>query len=377
MIEFDFIVDGRFRDSLAKDHAEFRTAISGEAWKAALVLVGSIVEALLVDYLLTTTHKKGGGADPLKMHLSELVEACQNEGVITAKTAALSTVVREYRNLIHPGRTVRLGESATKSAAIIAGELLQLIVDEVSASRRAQYGYTAEQIVKKLERDQSAMAIHTHLLREVPEFELERLLLTVIPNRYFELDSAAGDFEPEPDFEGQARLAICFRSAFAAASAETRKKVTMNFLSILKEEDQYKVFTYETAFFSAGDLQYLSPSQAKLVKDHLVSRIQTDISLELLKTFDGLPTFLEASDVAPLVDALLKQCLPKGASALKGAAAKCINQLWLQLPGGEGGLDHLVITRLDDWINHFQKQGLADSAAAVTEIKAELDDIPF
>jgi hypothetical protein len=48
MIEFDFITDDRFRDSLVADYAEFRASLSAEAWKAALVLLGSIVEALLV-----------------------------------------------------------------------------------------------------------------------------------------------------------------------------------------------------------------------------------------------------------------------------------------------------------------------------------------
>src|SRR5437879_1262010 len=226
MIEFDFITDDRFRGSLTTDYAEFRASVAGEAWKAALVLVGSIVEALLVDHLVSTNYQKQGGTDPLKMHLGELIAACEKEKVLSAKTASLSTVIQKYRNLIHPGRAVRLGETASKSAAIVAGELLQMIVDEVSANRRAQYGYTAEQIVKKLERDESAMSIHKHLLKEVPEFEHERLLLTAIPKRYFELDTSVGEFGPEPDIEGQRRLAICFRSAFDMASKETKKKVT-------------------------------------------------------------------------------------------------------------------------------------------------------
>jgi hypothetical protein len=282
MIEFDFITDDRFRDSLLADYAEFRGALSVDAWKAALVLLGSIVEALLVDHLLSTDYKTRVGTDPLKMHLGELILACQKENILSDKTASLSSVIQKYRNLIHPGRSVRLGEAASKSAAVVAGELLQMIVDEISAKKRFQYGYTAEQIVKKLERDESAMSIHKHLLNEVPSFEIERLLLKVIPKRYFELDTAIEGFGPEPDTDGQSRLAICFRSAFSTASDEIKKKVTASFDAILKKEDQHTVFTYETAFFRAGDLQYLPAADAKLVKDHLLSRIQAGISTELV-----------------------------------------------------------------------------------------------
>ncbi|SRR5216684_657410 len=374
MIEFDFITDDRFRDSLLADYAEFQASLSSDAWKAALVLLGSIVEALLVDYLASTDYQKRVGTDPLKMQLGELIVACQKENILSDKTAALSTVIQKYRNLIHPGRAVRLGERATKSAAIVSGELLQMIVDEISAKKRAQYGYTAEQIVKKLERDESAMSIHKHLLKDVPEFEIERLLLRVIPKRYFELDTAVmGEFEPEPDTEGQARLATCFRSAFRIASEEIKKKVTTNFLSILRNEEQYKVLTYETAFFRAADLKYLSSAQAKLVKDHLLSRIKTDISTELVEAFDGLPEFLEKEDIADLVDALLKASL-KSSNPLRTSARKYLGELWLGLPGGKDGLDQFVFSRLQDWIVHFEKHQNVDSAQIVREIKVEIED---
>ena len=52
MIEFEYISDDRLRASLVSDYGEFQTSLSSEAWKAALVLIGSIVEALLVDHLL-------------------------------------------------------------------------------------------------------------------------------------------------------------------------------------------------------------------------------------------------------------------------------------------------------------------------------------
>lgn len=377
MIEFDFITDERFRDSLVADYAEFQASLSSTAWKAALVMLGSITEALLVEHLLSTDYHKRVGADPLKMQLSELITACQKEKVLSDKTAALSTVIQQYRNLIHPGRAIRLGEKASKSAAIVAGELLQMMVDEISIKKRTEYGYTAEQIVKKLERDESAMSIHKHLLKDVPEFQIERLLLQVIPSRYFELDTADGDFGPEPDIEGQKRLAICFRSAFTLASEETKRKVTKRFLSILRNEDQHKVLTYEEAFFRGADLKYLSSQEAKLVKEHLLSRIKESISNELVIAIDGLPAFIEKEDIVDLVDSLLKASLSKSSNQLKTNARKYLIDLWMGLPGGDAGLDQPLISRLQDWITHFDSQGNADSAQSVREIKAEIEDMMF
>jgi len=377
MIDFDFITDDRFRASLIADYAEFQTSVSGEAWKASLVLAGSIVEALLVDHLIAAEYQTRSGRDPLKMHLAELIAACEKDKVLSANTTALSIVIKNYRNLIHPGRSVRLGESTSKSAAIVAGELLQMIVEEVSANRSAKYGLTADQIVKKLERDESAMSIHKHLLKDVAGFEIERLLMKVIPKRYFELDSAMGEFGPEPDVIRQERLATCFRSAFDLATDETKKKVTARFVSVLKEEDQRIVLAYEEAFFRASDLQYIGRPDAKLVKDHLLSRIHKDVSLRLLDAMEGLPSFLDPRDISDLVDSLLRTSLSRGPNLVKTRARTYLAELWRGLPGGEGGLDHKVLRRLDDWIAHFEKQGNMDSANIVREIKEEVGDIPF
>jgi hypothetical protein len=374
MIEFDFITDDRFRASLTADYAEFRTSLDGEAWKAALVLVGSMVEALLVDHLMSTDYQTRSGNDPLKMQLGELIAAGQKQKVLSATTAALSTVIQKYRNLIHPGRSVRLGETANKGGAVVAGELLQMIVDEISVIKRNQYGYTADQIVKKLERDESAMSIHKHLLKDVREHELGRLLISVIPNRYFELDYT-GEVG-EGDIEKQNRLAICFRSAFNMASVDTKKKVTKNFFSILKEEDQYKVFTYETAFFRAGDLKYLSLPEAKVVKDHLLSRLQTEISEELINAIDGLSHFVEPGDISGLIDSLVRAIVNEESGELKAAGRRCLLGLWGCLPNGDKG-DAKVIARLGDWIAHYEKNGNLDSAEIVRKMKNEFENFPF
>src|SRR6185312_10967285 len=107
---FDFISDQQFKASLLADYGEMLKSLESGAWKSVHVLAGSAVEAILVDYLLTTDYQKRKGSDPLKMDLAGAIAACKDEGVLSEKAADLSSVVRGYRNLIHPGRVIRLKE---------------------------------------------------------------------------------------------------------------------------------------------------------------------------------------------------------------------------------------------------------------------------
>lgn len=196
---FDFVTGEEFRSVLESDARELTACVETGAWKAVLVLSGSIVEALLVDYLMSSDWQKKSGKDPLKLELAEAVTACKSEGVLTLRTADLCSVVRSYRNLIHPGRTVRLGDKADEASARIAQSLVGIIVGEIAKARRETFGLTAEQVLAKLERDSSSLAILGHLLQDLNDTERERLLLTVLPTTYLQLEQAAStEFEDFP-----------------------------------------------------------------------------------------------------------------------------------------------------------------------------------
>ena len=51
MATFDFVADDDFRAGLVSDYAEMQKALEAESWKSVHVLAGSIVEAILVDYI--------------------------------------------------------------------------------------------------------------------------------------------------------------------------------------------------------------------------------------------------------------------------------------------------------------------------------------
>lgn len=51
-ISFDFIKNDKFRSILIRDARELSICLSSEAYKSAIVMAGSIVEAILIDYFL-------------------------------------------------------------------------------------------------------------------------------------------------------------------------------------------------------------------------------------------------------------------------------------------------------------------------------------
>lgn len=78
------------------------------------------------------------------MDLMEAIEICRQEKALTDRTADLCSVIRSYRNLIHPGRLIRPGEPAPdKDSATIAVTLVRIIAEELAATREKAVGLTA------------------------------------------------------------------------------------------------------------------------------------------------------------------------------------------------------------------------------------------
>ena len=64
MADFDFIRSTDLRACLNSDYGELQTVLDAGAYKASLVLAGSIVEAILCDYLLAHSPRGGHKKDP-------------------------------------------------------------------------------------------------------------------------------------------------------------------------------------------------------------------------------------------------------------------------------------------------------------------------
>jgi hypothetical protein len=311
--------------------------------------------------------------------LAPLITLCADAGIIAERTAQLSTVIRSYRNLIHPGRVIRLKEKISEQGATIARTLVEITVSEVEEQKRKDYGYTASQLVRKVEGDSTSLPIMPHLIGELKPIELERLLLKVLPQRYFAIMESA---EGEPDTRTLDRFGRCFRIAFDAAPIEIRKAASEKFVSVVKEGEAFYVQTYETIFFRGSDLQFLDQQSQAVVKAHLLAQLTSNQSTEIVLACSGLPNFLSAKELNDYIYALMKAIQYNKPVGIADIAASQILREFSEL-----GEDRKAIAKsvVKSWVKHWDKLAHKDALNRSAEIQTEIlgeqiitdDDIPF
>lgn len=115
-----FVRNKRFRESLLRDIGSAGAAIATGEWKTATVLSGASAEALLLDAL--SRRAKGRPAkDALNgMRFEQLIERAESARLVRPETKKLLDIVRGFRNLIHPGKSLRLGTECSQATAYAA-----------------------------------------------------------------------------------------------------------------------------------------------------------------------------------------------------------------------------------------------------------------
>lgn len=284
------------RESLEKDFLELERSNLAGNWKSVHVLAGSIVEALLVDTLLSLPG--WSGKNPLEMQLAEIITNCKQEKIMSDRAADLCSVLRSYRNLIHPGRLVRLKEALPdETSAAVALALVKMIVDEVAQKRRTVVGLTADQVISKIVRDHNANSILKHLLNEVSEKQRRRLLLDLLPAEY---DRACEDLSGD-----ESRLEVAFRTIFDSSDDSVKKDAAAAAVAVIREADGDSVERYIKAFFIASDLEFVLEKDRPMVVDHLLTISASSKQLMHQKVIDiwsGLFAYLTEDTVGKWVN---------------------------------------------------------------------------
>jgi hypothetical protein len=293
MANFNFITIPELRQGLESDYKELQACLKAEAWKAVQVLAGSIVEAILIDAL------SGTGVNQVtleSMDLAPLIEMAKEKGMLDGEAVDLSTVIRKYRNLIHPGRVKRLEKSVDHSGAVIAAELVEVISTQVARKKQQTYGYTAEQLFERLRGGSSALPLVNILLRDAPKAEVERFLIKVLPAAYFD-----GLSNSEVTSEQVRHLLTCYRRIFDATHNDVKTKVMKHMYEVFRHDPEGTVLVYEDNFFKGADLAYLCESERRFIKAHFLPRVTGDTLGERLANLSGIGPYLEPDEAGDLV----------------------------------------------------------------------------
>jgi hypothetical protein len=146
-----FIKDADWRTSLLTDMAEVERALANSEWKSATVIGGSILESLLLwavnersaDVLaaISSAISKGSltakpPAAPEDWYLYQLIEISLELKEITPDTANTVRPGKSFRNLIHPGRTQRLGVRCDRGTAYTTYGAIFNVVRDLTAKHR-------------------------------------------------------------------------------------------------------------------------------------------------------------------------------------------------------------------------------------------------
>jgi hypothetical protein len=143
-----FVADADLQRSLRLDLSDMERALTNSEWKATTVLAGSIMEALLLQKLITCP---GSLIDVARMtlasrhppftlptsdlycwHLPDYIEVAGVLRLITEETVTQARLAKDFRNLIHPGREARLGQKCDRGTALAAVAAIEHLVRDLN-----------------------------------------------------------------------------------------------------------------------------------------------------------------------------------------------------------------------------------------------------
>lgn len=136
--ELSFIEPAALRESIRIDVGGAYRAIQHDEWKAASILGGAAIEALLYWRLgvVTKIGREKAESAPSKQfsdwNLSDMISVAKDLGILTDKQAIAATLAKGYRNLIHPGVAARQSENCTRSTAYSAIAGMEAVIEALT-----------------------------------------------------------------------------------------------------------------------------------------------------------------------------------------------------------------------------------------------------
>ncbi len=146
--ELAFIGDPEFRKDLRADLGEVDRALKNADWKAATVLAGSVIEALLLWKLrqqdsknvtetiaslpkgITRMLKPVGELD--QWNLDQHIRVAKALCLVQDDTLTLAELAKDYRNLIHPGKSQRMDIRCDRGTALATIAALEHVARDLS-----------------------------------------------------------------------------------------------------------------------------------------------------------------------------------------------------------------------------------------------------
>jgi hypothetical protein len=354
--DFGFVGSADLRTSLQGDYVELEKALQAGLWKSACVLAGSIAEATLLDYINVLGHCSATQEDLAREMLPGLINVAVGIDVLAAlepQAAAwslkdlaqagrdalrsdsdrslrtvylMSSAVKDFRNLIHPGRELRLREKADRNIAMAARAFVDRLVLELGTESRRRFPYSSEDVINKVQCDEGARTVLQDILRKTRPSEISRLLVDLAPKAYLSylslLSNADGPTQDQDDYdffnktpdsvEVADAKSMCRRVtqayclAFDSASTNQKRAALHAVASLLVKQSSSEVSNVELHLLRISSLQYASAEDQLLIAGDVLDRIQAYPSgKRFIESAEGIAAFLNPVQSAGLAETLL------------------------------------------------------------------------
>ncbi len=138
--KFGFLEDKELEQIITQDYNEAKRCLIGKNFKSTIILAGSIIETIFIVLLV----KLGENRNQLyhldfsklikKIKLIENNRQFQDRYIKDKNIYSLLDSIRNYRNLVHPGRQVRLSMTPDKEKAEISINIIKLLIKELKTN---------------------------------------------------------------------------------------------------------------------------------------------------------------------------------------------------------------------------------------------------
>ncbi len=289
MDNFDFISDNRLRIILERDYSELNKCFESECYKSVLILSGSIIEAVIVEFFINKPPEGFSKKKLLSLNLGELIDLALSVKLIDDRIKSLSTIVKNYRNLIHPGRELRLNEQFDKETANVSVSLVRLILKEIKLNYIEIYGYSAKDVVQKITNDSLSIGIFEELVEKLNYNERLKLLNSLIE---IELSEDFHPLENPKQFIDILKPLINKEDLTEQVTALHKKVETGERWEILRLLNLFK-----------EDLNLLEKGKRDLITKYAISvlkntKLLTEVdNLRISRVFNTIPKIAESSSI--------------------------------------------------------------------------------
>ncbi|UYQ92195.1 hypothetical protein MKQ68_19085 [Chitinophaga horti] len=270
---FDFVADNQFRELLQRDYKELKACQSVGAAKSVLVLAGSIVEALIIEYFLQFLPEGFSAARINRLSFEDLLNLAETQNLLTKRQKNLAWVIKDYRNLVHPGKEVRKAEKFSMEDAEISISLVGIVTNAIEDKYSATYGYKANEILNKLRMDWQYRSVFSKVAMKMNQTERIKLLDKLVLEDDYQ-KSFWDPFLPEGYIPQKDTVRIEASKEFVQVVKrlvpnETVMQHLRQMLHEIEAGEQVKAFVRFNLFHE--ELNYLHPDEIEIVVVYIFS----------------------------------------------------------------------------------------------------------